>query len=51
MPHVAMTVSTCSATAWSITRSPVRGFTPPLARVAAMTARSAAVTSTEHWRK
>ena len=51
IPHVAMTVSTCSATACSMAVTPVRGLTPPLASVAPMTARSAAVTSTEHWRK
>jgi len=48
IPQVAMTVSTCSATAWSMATDPVRGFTPPLASVAPMTARSAAVTRTEH---
>jgi hypothetical protein len=48
---VAITVSTCPAVTSPVTRSPVRGLTPPLARVAAMVAMSVVVTSTEHCRK
>ena len=51
IPQVAMTVSTCSATAWSMAIPPVPGFTPPMANVAPITARSTADTSTEHCRK
>ena len=51
MPHVLITVSTGATTCRGITCSPVVGFTPALASVAAMTARSRAVTTIEHWRK
>src|SRR5918993_1992290 len=49
-PAVAMTASTRRQTPATTTRSPVIGFTPPLANVAAITARSWTVTSREHWR-
>ena len=51
MPQVAITVSTDATTWRGTTSSPVSGLTPALARVAVMTARSWAVTTTEHWRK
>src|SRR6185503_1924611 len=49
-PAVAMTASVgatccCPSTCWAVI-----GFRPPLASVAAMTARSRAFTLTEHWR-
>ena len=40
MPQVVITLSTRSTTSGSNTRSPVRGWTPPLASVAAISARS-----------
>ena len=46
MPQLAMIEVTSRATRSETTRSPVTGFTPPKARVAAMTARSRTVTST-----
>ncbi len=51
MPHVAITVSTRLTLAADSARSPVRGLRPPLASVAAMTARSVAVTRIEHCSK
>ena len=50
MPQLVITVSTCRAQSAETTCSPVTGWMPPLARVAAITARSRVVTSTEHWR-
>lgn len=50
MPQLYMTLSTCRTTRSGTTRSPVSGFTPRFANVAAITARSRAVTSREHWR-
>ena len=49
-PAVAITASTRRHTPAAMTRSPVIGFTPPLASVAAITARSWTVTSREHCR-
>ena len=51
MPQVAMTASTRSVVSALTTRTPVRGFTPPLASVAPITARSSVVTSSAHCRK
>ncbi len=50
MPHVVMTLSAWRLEATESTRSPVIGWRPPVASVAAMTARSRVVTSTEHCR-
>ena len=51
IPHVAITDSTRATWDSASARSPVTGFTPPLASVAAITARSRAVTRIEHWAK
>ena len=51
MPQVAITDSTLSTNAASSARTPVTGFTPPLASVAPMIARSRQVTRIAHWRK
>ncbi len=51
MPHVVITLSTRTADSDVSARTPVTGFTPPFARVAAITARSLASTSSEHCRK
>ena len=51
MPQVSMTDMTWRTWAPVKTCLPVTGCTPPLARVAAMSARSRAVTSTAHWRE
>ena len=50
MPQVAITLITWRATHSSTTRSSLSGCTPPLARVAAIRARSRVVTRTEHCR-
>ena len=50
MPQVVMTLRTWRTTSRLTTCSPVTGCTPPLARVAAISARSRVVTSREHWR-
>ena len=47
---MAITASTRRHTPGTTTTSPVTGFTPPLASVAAITARSWTVTSSEHCR-
>ncbi len=51
IPQVVITLSTRSTTSGSKTRSPVRGCTPPLASVAAISARSRQSTCSAHWRK
>ena len=51
MPQVAITDSTLLTFSAFRARSPVRGFTPPLASVAAISARSSAVTRIEHCSK
>ena len=51
MPHEAMTDITHRATGAPITLWPVSGLTPKLARVAAITAMSKAVTDAAHCRK
>ena len=51
MPQVAITDSTRATFSAFSARTPVRGFTPPLARVAAIIARSSAVTRMEHCSK
>ena len=51
MPQLAMSESTSRATDSSMTRSAVTGLNPPNDSVAAITARSRTLTSTEHWRK
>ena len=51
IPQVAMTVSTRRTLLVEAARRPVTGFTPPLARVAAIIARSPAVTRIEHCAK
>ena len=49
-PAVAITARTPGTLAGSMTCRPVRGFLPPNARVAAIVARSFALTPIEHWR-
>jgi hypothetical protein len=51
MPHVYMTLSTSRTRSRARTRSPVTGFTPPLASVAPIVARSRHVTVIEHCRR
>ena len=51
MPQVCMTLSMSLTWRDPSARSPVAGFKPPFASVAAMTARSGQVTRTEHCRK
>lgn len=51
IPQVAITASTRAATSGETTWSRVTGLSPPYARVAAIVARSRAVTRTAHWRK
>ena len=51
MPEPVMIESVRATVYGCITASPVTGLTPLLASVAAMTARSRAVTRTEHCRK
>ncbi len=50
IPHVVITARTCSTSEGSSTWPPVRGWRPPLARVAAMSARSRVSTAMEHCR-
>ena len=51
MPHMAIIDSTCCAVSSRTTCAPLTGWRPALASVAAIIARSAAVTSSEHCRK
>jgi hypothetical protein len=51
IPHVTITERVRLTTPALVTRRPVNGFTPPRASVAAIRARSVAVTLNEHWRK
>ncbi len=51
MPQVAMTLKTARTVRSEATRTPVKGFTPPFARVAAMVARSRPSMVTEHCAK
>ena len=51
IPHDAITLRTSRTTSSPTARSPVIGFTPPFASVAAITARSRHSTEIEHCRK
>ena len=51
MPEVNITLNTSPTSSGGAARRSVTGFSPPLASVAVITARSVLVTSTEHWRK
>lgn len=51
MPHVYITLKASLTLRAASARSPVTGFTPPFARVAAIRARSRQVTRTEQWRR